>query len=103
MTGAVVHSNGTAYGGVAIGVWSAEWRGAVTTSEPNGKFEIPLNNVPPGSFHVAVVKLETCGHRDGDPTARDCERLSNVVDMVTTAHCQGDGAVQVTEMDFVGP
>ena len=103
MTGAVVHGNGAAYGGVAIGVWSAEWQGAVTTSEPNGKFEITLNHVPPGSFQVAVVKLETCGQRDGDPTARDCKQLSNVVDMVTTAHCQGDGAVQVTEMEFVGP
>jgi hypothetical protein len=61
---------------------------------------MPLNHVPPGAFKVAVVQLDTCGQRDGDATARDCKKLSNVVDMVTTASCTGDGATQVTKIDF---
>ena len=103
MWGHVLHGNGAPYGDVAVGVWSAEWDGAVTVSEPNGKYELRLNHVPPGAFQVAVVQFDTCGQRDGDATARDCKKLSNVVGMVTTESCTGDGASQVTEIEFSGP
>lgn len=103
VTGLVKHTNGSPYPGVAVGVWSDVWQGRVAVSEANGKFELSLTDVPVGKFKVAVVKLETCSLRNGLPTATDCQRLSNVLEIVTTAHCTGTGANQVTEIHFVGP
>ncbi len=88
---------------MAIGVWSDAWYGLVSLSEADGKYEVPLTNLPAGKFKVAVVKLETCGLQDGYPTAAGCQRLSDVVEVATTDHCTGDGANQVTEVDFTGP
>jgi hypothetical protein len=104
VTGLVKHSSGDPYAGVAVGVWSDTWEGRVSVSEANGKYELPLTGIPPGMFKVAVVRLETCSQQDGRPTAKNCQIISNAVDNVlTTAHCQGDGANQVTEIDFAGP
>ena len=104
ITGLVKHANGAPYGGVAVGVWSNDWDGRVSVSEASGKFELSLSDLPPGTFNVAAVKLETCTLRDGLPTARDCQRVSNAVTNVTTSeNCTGAGANQVTEIEFVGP
>lgn len=98
-----MHASGAPYPGVAVGVWSDAWQGRVSVSEGDGKFELPLSDVPPGTFRVAVVRLETCGQRDGLPTAVDCQRRSNEVPVTTTEDCTGADANQVTEVDFRGP
>lgn len=104
MTGVVRHANGAPYPGVAVGVWSDAWSGHVSVSEPSGKYELPLSGLPPGTFKVAVVKQDTCGQQDGRITADNCVRLSNTLpNIITTAHCAGEGANQVTEIDFAGP
>ena len=104
MTGFVWHANGAPYPGVAVGVWSDAWTGRVSVTEADGKFELTLSDLPRGTFKVAAVKLETCGLRDGQPTASDCQVISNVVgNVVTTQHCEGAGANQVTEVEFRGP
>ncbi len=103
VTGRVLHANGAPYPDVAVGVWSNAWQGRVSVSEGDGKYELPLSDVPTGTFTVAVVRLETCGQRDGQPTAVDCQRISNVVSVTTTDNCTGAGANQVTEVDFRGP
>jgi hypothetical protein len=100
----VKHPNGDPYANVAVGVWSDAWEGRVSTAEASGKYELPLTDIPPGMFRVAVVRLETCSQQDGRLTAKNCQIISNVVtNVMTTAHCQGDGANQVTEIEFVGP
>jgi len=104
VTGHVRHASGDPYPGVAIGVWNDIWQGRVAVSEPDGKFEITLSDLPPGTFSVAAVRLETCGQRDGDWTAVDCQRISTVIANVSvTEKCTGTGANQVTEIDFSGP
>ena len=103
VTGKVLHANGAPYPGVAVGVWSDAWQGRVSVSEGDGKYDLDLSNVPAGSFRIAVVRLETCGQRDGQPTAIDCQRISNEVSVTTTDNCTGADANQVTEVDFRGP
>ena len=103
VTGFVRHANGSPYPGVAIGVWGDVWQGRVAVSEASGKFELSLSDVPVGKYKVAAVRLETCGQRDGLPTAVDCKRVSNVVEVTTTDKCEGAGANQVTEVKFTGP
>jgi hypothetical protein len=103
VTGYIKHANGAAYPGVAIGVWSDAWQGRVGVSEADGKYELPLTDVPAGKFKVAVVKSGTCGQRDGELTAVDCQRLSNIIEVTTTDQCTGVGANQVTTINFTGP
>jgi hypothetical protein len=103
VTGFVTHANGAPYPGVAVGVWSDAWQGRVSVSEDSGKYELSLSDVPVGTFRVAVVRLETCGQRDGLPTAVDCQRISDVIRVATTDNCTGAGANQVTLVDFKGP
>jgi hypothetical protein len=103
VSGTVVRAGGIAYPGVAVGVWSDAWDGRVSVSEESGKFDLALNDLPPGAFRVAVVRLDTCSQQDGQPTARRCQVLSNIVDATVTAHCQGEGANQVTEVRIEGP
>lgn len=100
VTGHVRHASGDPYGGVTVGVWSDAWQGRVYTSETDGKYDLLLTDVPFGKYHVAVVRLETCGQRDGVPTAVDCQRRSNVVDVTVTEDCNVN---RVTEVDFTGP
>jgi len=101
VTGHVLHANGSPYPGVAIGVWGDIWQGRVRVSEADGKFEVPLSDLSPGHYKVAVVKLETCSLRDGLPTAVDCQKLSNVITGVTfTEDCNVN---RVTEIEFRGP
>jgi hypothetical protein len=104
VTGFVKHASGDPYADVAVGVWSDAWAGLVSTSEANGKFELTLTHLPPGTFKLAVVKPDTCSQQDGRPTANNCQFLSNIVDnVITTENCEGDGANQVTEVEFTGP
>lgn len=103
VTGTVKHGNGSPYPDVAVGVWSDLWLGQVTVSEASGKYEVALTNLPPGKFKVAVVKLETCAQSVSGPTAVDCQRLSNVVEVTASENCTGVGANQVTEVEFRGP
>jgi hypothetical protein len=104
VTGLVKHANGAPLPGIAVGVWSDAWEGRVSVSEPSGKYEVPLSGLPAGTYRAAVVKLETCGQRDGQATASNCQVISNLVDnLKVTEHCAGDGANQVTEVEFVGP
>jgi hypothetical protein len=101
VTGQVLHASGDPYAGVAVGVWSDTWQGRVGISEADGKYEVPLSDLPPGHFQVAVVKLDTCVLQDGQPTAVNCKRLSNVVTGVTvTEFCDVN---RVTEIEFRGP
>jgi hypothetical protein len=103
VTGYVRHANGDPYPGVAIGVWTDIWQGRVAVSEPDGKYEITLSDLPPGTFRVAAVRLQTCSQRDGLPTAVDCQRISNITNISVTEKCTGAGANQVTTIDFSGP
>jgi hypothetical protein len=104
VTGFVRHASGDPYAGVAVGVWSDGWEGRVSESEANGKYELPLTDIPPGAFTVAVVRLETCSQQGGRTTAKNCQTISNIVGGVfTTENCEGEGANQVTEIEFVGP
>jgi hypothetical protein len=100
VTGYVKHANGDPFADVAVGVWSDVWEGAVTTTLADGKYDAPLTNVPFGKYHVAVVRLETCGQRDEQPTAVNCQRRSNVVDITVTEDCNVN---RVTEVEFIGP
>ena len=95
--GYVRHANGDPFAGVAVGVWSGLWDGDVAVSQADGKYDIPLTNVPYGKYHVAVVNLDTCDQRDGRPTAVNCQRRSNVVDITVTEHCEVN---RVTEVEF---
>jgi hypothetical protein len=54
-----------------------------------------------GTWYVAVVKDTTCQPKPGGGyTAQGCERQSNIVTVVTTSHCEGEGAVQWPEVEF---
>lgn len=89
---------------MTIGVWSDAWEGLVSgPSEADGKYDVNLGGVPPGKFYVAAVRRETCSTRDNLPTAINCQRLSNVITVYTTEHCEGSDANQVPEVDFTGP
>jgi hypothetical protein len=103
VTGQVKHGNGTPYPGVAVGVWSDTWAGTVDVSKADGKYDIPLSNLPAGKFRVAVVRLETCQQRDGLATAEDCQRLSLPIEVTKTEQCTGAGASTVSRVDFTGP
>ena len=105
VTGHVKHASGDPYANVYVAVWSDAWEGRVSgPSEADGKYDVSLGgDVSPGEFKVAVVKLDTCAQRDGLPTGANCQRLSNVVEVTTTSHCTGSDAVQVPEVDFIGP
>jgi hypothetical protein len=100
VTGQVKHANGSPYPGVAVGVWSPTWVGSVGISQADGKFDVPLTNVPPGEYTVAVVRFETCAQQDGQTTAIDCQRLSKEIKVTKTADCNVN---QVTEIEFRGP
>jgi hypothetical protein len=100
VTGYVKHGNGAPYPGVSVGVWSPLWVGAVGTSGADGKFDVPLTNVPFGDYQVAVIKLDTCAQQDGLPTAIQCQRLSNVTKISVTENCNVN---RVTELAVTGP
>lgn len=100
VTGTAQHFNKAPYPGVAVGVWSSTWAGAVGISKADGKFDILLSNMPFGEYQVAVVKLETCGEQNGLPTAIDCQLLSNTVKVSVTENCNVN---RVTELAVYGP
>jgi len=100
VTGIVKHANGSPFAGVSVGVWSPTWVGSVGISNADGKFDIPLTNVPFGEYQVAVVKQETCAQEYGLPTAIQCQRLSNVMKITVTENCNVN---RVTELAITGP
>jgi hypothetical protein len=103
VTGHVRHASGDPHPNAFVGVWSDAWEGRVSgPSEADGKYDVSLGGVDPGSFKVAVVKIDTCAMRDGVPTASSCTLLSNIVEVTTTSHCTGSDAVQVPEVNFTG-
>jgi hypothetical protein len=101
VTGRVMHANGAAFPGIAVGVWSDGWEGLVFVSEADGKYEVNLSSQPPGHFKVAVVKLDTCTKSGDVTTAVNCQVRSNIITGVTvTEDCNVN---RVTEIDFIGP
>jgi hypothetical protein len=100
VTGFVKHASGSPYPGVAVGVWSSTWVGALGISEANGKFDVLLSGKPFGEYQVAVVKQDTCAQQDGVTTAIQCQRLSNVVKVSVTENCNLN---RVTELLVTGP
>jgi hypothetical protein len=99
-----LHANGDPHPNVYVGVWADAWEGLVSgPSKADGKYDVNLGGIPPGKFKVAVVRLESCTQREGYSTAVYCERLSNVVEVTTTANCTGDNAVQAPQVNFTGP
>ncbi len=100
VTGTVKHSNGSPYPGVAVGVWSPTWVGAVGISKADGKFDVLLSGLPFGEYEVAVVKPDTCAQQDGVTTAIECQRLSNITEVSVTENCRLN---RVTELSVTGP
>ena len=103
ITGFAYHANNAPYPGVGIAVWTDLWEGRVSVSEPDGKFDRPLSGLPAGTFHVAVVRQETCDQQGGEITARNCKVISNVLNVKLTEQCTGAGANQVTVLRVTGP
>ena len=90
--------------GITVAVWTDGWEGAVSNpSDSIGNWDVFINvGAVPGTWYVAVVKAETCQPKPGGGgwTAMGCTRESNIVTVVTTAHCTGEGAVQWPEVQF---
>jgi hypothetical protein len=101
--GHVKHGDGSAYPGVAVGIWTDAWWGIVTLSEAEGKYAFNLMNLPPGTFRLAVVSYETCAVHDELRTADACQRQSGIVEITLTEDCTGAEATQVVWVDFTGP
>jgi hypothetical protein len=101
--GYVKHRDNSPYPGVSIGVWSDPWEGQVLQSEGSGKWDLQLGGLPRGKYYVAVVEASTCGWKPDGLAARDCRRLSNVLEVTTTEECSGPSANQVTEVLFTVP
>lgn len=104
VTGFAYHFNKAPYPGVAVGVWSDMWDGAVGISESNGKFWIDLTHLPRDvPYYAAVVDLATCNQGGGQPTAKSCRLLSPVKGVSSTTKCSGTGANNLTELVARGP
>jgi len=80
-----------------VHVWTDNWEGVWTKAkgeafgndgDRNYDLAIAEVGVVAGSWHVAVTE------------GRNMNLLSPVYDMTTTQHCEGDGAVQWTKIDF---
>jgi hypothetical protein len=99
----VRHASGDPYAGVSIGVWTDQWPGRVVQSEASGKYSLNLADPGAADYKVAVVQLETCPWQGELHTAVDCQKLSPPVAFTITAHCEGAGASNVTQVDFTGP
>jgi hypothetical protein len=102
--GKIKTTSGANYAGVTVAVWTDGWEGAVSNaSDHGGNWDMFIRSGPvPGTWYVAVVKADTCQLKPGGGgyTANGCERQSNIVTVVTTAHCEGEGAVQWPEVQF---
>jgi hypothetical protein len=72
----------------------------VAISEVDGKYDLTLTDVPFGPYQVAAVKLQTCTSRDGQTTAVDCVKISNIVEVAVTEDCNVN---RVSVVDFIGP
>lgn len=101
--GWVTNSGGTGISGFHVGVWTDGWDGAVSNaSDGTGYWDVFLHSgARPGTWYAAVVDRSTC---PGDETrgykAVGCKILSNKMVLTTTAHCEGEGAVQWPEVVF---
>jgi hypothetical protein len=102
--GKILTSAGGNMAGVTVAVWADGWEGKVSNpSDIGGNWDMFLQlGAYPGTWYAAVVKAESCQALPGGVgwTAVGCERQSNVLTLTTTAHCEGDGAVQWPEVQF---
>jgi hypothetical protein len=101
--GYVNTSGGNPYPDVTVGVWSDAWEGRVSApSEADGKYTVLLSDVPPGVYGVAVVDAGTCSTRDGMLTAKECNRLSEPIEVTLYEiyECESEGTVQWSEVLF---
>ena len=98
-TGLFGHLKDTGGGIVAdvyVHVWTDNWEGFWTKSkgetfgnDGDRNFELPIDlSVVGGSWHVAITE------------GRNMELRSPIYEVTTTQHCEGDGAVQWTRIDF---
>ncbi|MBN1661121.1 MAG: hypothetical protein JXA93_22195 [Anaerolineae bacterium] len=103
--GTIKTSSGSPVPGVTVAVWTDGWEGTVSNpSNSAGQWDVSHDTVAKaGTWYVQVVRAETCKRTaDGNGyTAMGCEPLSNKVTVITTAHCSGEGAVQVPVVDFI--
>lgn len=95
---------GANYAGVTVAVWTDGWEGAVSNpSDFGGNWDMLIGpGAQAGTWYAAVVDASTCQPKAGGGgwTANGCTRQSNVVTVTTTAHCEGQGAVQWPEIEF---
>lgn len=102
--GKITTRTGGNYAGVTVAVWTDGWEGTVSyASDHGGNWNVLLGpDARPGTWYVAVVQDTTCQPKpDGNGwTALGCDRQSNVITVTTTAHCEGEGAVQWPEVGF---
>ena len=102
--GKIKTRTGANMAGVTVAVWADGWEGKVSNpSDIGGNWDMLLQvTAYPGTWYAAVVKAESCQELPGGVgwTAQGCERQSNVLTLTTTAHCEGEGAVQWPEVQF---
>lgn len=104
--GTIKTGSGAAVPGVTVAVWTDGWEGTVSNaSNTAGQWDVSHwpHGPKAGTWYVQVVKAETCNRTaDGNGyTAMGCDKLSNMITVVTTAHCEGAGAVQWPVVDFI--
>jgi hypothetical protein len=101
--GFVKAASGSPYPGVRVGVWSDDWAGRVSgPAEADGKYTVLLNDVPAGTFKVAVVNADTCGTYAGFLTADRCDHLSKPIEVTLNEiyECENEGTVQWSQVDY---
>jgi hypothetical protein len=89
--------------GIYVAVWTDGWEGTVSNpSDGIGNWDVFLQmGAYPGTWYAAVVKVDTCQPRNPSGyKAMGCEHQSDILTLTTTAHCEGDGAVQWPEIQF---
>jgi hypothetical protein len=102
--GKIKTRTGANYAGVTVAVWTDGWEGAVSNpSDHGGNWDMLIGPGPiAGTWYAMVVQADTCQPKAGDGgyTAQGCTQQSNIITVVTTSHCEGEGAVQWPEVEF---
>jgi hypothetical protein len=101
--GKIKTAAGANYAGVTVAVWTDGWEGAVSNaSDYGGNWDMFIGPGPvAGTWYVMVVQSDTCNPKAGGGyTATGCTQQSNIITVVTTSHCEGQGAVQWPEVEF---
>jgi hypothetical protein len=95
--GYIKDAGGGIVGDAYVHVWTDTWEGEWTKSDSetfgndgDRNFDLPIAQtmVAAGSWHVAITEGENLDLR------------SPIYEVTTTQHCEGDGAVQWTRIDF---